>query len=319
MAQAAKKETLTVRILYAALSALFILLSLLPLRLLYVGADIMAGVLHTLVRYRRKAVKENLTSSFPEKTPREIAAVTRAYYRFLADYFVETLKLTTMSRRQMERRMRFEGIEQAEAALAAGHSVSLYLGHYCNWEWVSSIPLHIHAEGSVCAQIYHPLENPAADRLFLRLRGRWGAVSVKLHDTLRAIVRWKKEGRPSMTGYIADQVPGWNGIHCWVDFLHHDTPVYSGPEKISRMLHAECYYIDMSRPRRGYYTGRFVRMSADAAAEPEFAMTREYFRLLQESIERCPAYWLWSHRRWKRTRAKFEARFPDAADRLRHL
>lgn len=304
--------------MYYLLYAIFFCISLLPLWLLYLLSDALAWLAADVVRYRRRVVLANLRASFPDKSPREINRIMRGFYRFLTDYFFETVKLTTMSRRTMLRRMRFEGIEQAVDDMRRGHSVTLYLGHYCNWEWVSSLPLHFTGD-AIGGQIYHPLENAAADRLFLKIRGRWGAHSIKLHETLKVVTRWIRAGQVSMIGYIADQVPGWNGIHCWVDFLHHDTPVYSGPERIARMMHSRVYYLDMHRPRRGYYVGKFVKMADDAARCEKFYLTREYFRLLEESINRAPAYWLWSHRRWKRTREQFNARFPDAADRLARL
>ena len=303
---------------YILLLSIFFILSLLPLRILYIVSDILAWIVGDIAGYRRKVIHDNLSSSFPEKSTAEIRNIERQFYSFLTDYFVETVKLTTMSRRQMLRRMRFEGMEMPDKALRDKRDVVLYLGHYCNWEWVSSLPLHFPPD-ALGGQIYHPLENRAADRLFLRIRGRWGAVSIRLHDTLRVIARWRKEEVTSMVGYIADQVPGYNGMHCWVDFLNHDTPVYSGPERIARMQHAEVYYLDITRPRRGQYTGRFIRISSDASQEPQFFITREYFRLLEQSIRLHPQYWLWSHRRWKRTRAEFMARFPNAADRLQRI
>lgn len=304
--------------MYALLYTIFFCLSLLPLRLLYVFSDLLAWLAGDVIRYRRRVVEDNLRTSFPEKSPAEINRIRRGFYRFLTDYFFETVKLTTMSKSTMFKRMRFEGIEQAVKAMERGRSVTLYLGHYCNWEWVSSLPLHFHGD-AIGGQIYHPLENAASDRLFLKLRGRWGAYSIKLHETLKVVKRWIGEGRVSMIGYIADQVPGWNGIHCWVDFLNHDTPVYSGPERIARLLHSEVYYLDMHRPRRGYYVGKFIRMAEDANECEKFFLTREYFRLLETSIRRAPAYWLWSHRRWKRTHEEFNAKFPDAAERLKRL
>lgn len=312
------KKKLTDRICGAMLYVLFYGLSLLPLRCLYIISDIVAWVMHHVVRYRLGVVKTNLTASFPDKSTRETDAIAGKFYRFLTDYFVETVKLTSMGKSEMMRRMRFEGIEPVAEALKAGRSVSLYLGHYCNWEWVSSLPVYF-PESAGCGQIYHPLENPAADRLFLKIRSRFGAVSIRLHETLKVLTSWHRGGIASVTGYIADQVPGFNGIHCWVDFLNHDTPVYSGPERISRMLHAEAYYIDMFRPRRGYYVGKFVKITDDASKCEKFSITREYFRLLEESIRRAPEFWLWSHRRWKRTREQFIKEYPDAADRLTRL
>ena len=36
---------------------------------------------------------------------------------------------------------------------------------------------------------------------------------------------------------------------------------------------------------------------------PENQLTEEYTRLLEQMIRRAPAYWLWTHKRWKYTRA----------------
>lgn len=42
--------------------------------------------------------------------------------------------------------------------------------------------------------------------------------------------------------------------------------------------------------------------------------------MLEQNICEAPQYWLWSHRRWKRTRERFNALFGDkAAEQLSHL
>lgn len=286
------------------------LLSLLPLRLLYPIADIAAGMLHSVIRYRRKVVGRNLKESFPHRSDKELRSIERRFYRWLCDYGVETIKLATMSRRQMQRRMRFEGIEAVNSYLKAGRHVSLYLGHYCNWEWVSSMPLSLYPHRVKAAQIYHPLENRVSDEIFLRLRSRFKANSVAMADTLRTLARWRHDGEATVTGYIADQVPGYPSAHYWTDFLRHDTPVFSGAERLSRAMHAAVFYIDMRRDCRGRYTARFIEMSPDATREPEFLLTERYFRMLELTIERAPEFWLWSHRRWKRTREGFHREYP---------
>ncbi len=286
------------------------LFSLLPFRLVYIFSDFLAFVLHRLVRYRVGVVRANLSSSFPEKPTAELRRIERRFYSWLCDYCVETLKLASMSRSGIERRMRFEGADEVAAELSAGRSVSLFLGHYCNWEWVSSLPLHFPASAK-CAQIYHPLESGLSDAIFLRLRSRFGAVSVPMKETMRVLLTWHRDGFASVTGYIADQVPGYDGTHFWADFLNHDTPVYSGGERMARKLKTSAWYIDMSRPRRGYYVGRFVKLADNAAEEPEYVVTERYFRHLEATICREPQYWLWSHRRWKRTREEYLRLYPD--------
>ncbi|MCM1290592.1 MAG: lysophospholipid acyltransferase family protein [Prevotella sp.] len=294
--------------------------SWIPLSLLYVVSDVVAFLMHTVVRYRRGVVRRNLESSFPHKSEEEISKITRKFYRFLSDYFVETLKLASMSESEMRRRLQVEGIDSVNAAVDEGKSVSLFLGHYCNWEWVSSLPLHIDSK-AVCGQIYHPLESSVADAVFLRLRSQFGAVSVKMDDTLKTVSGWYRNGKPSVVGYISDQVPGYGSVHRWVQFLNHDTPVFTGAERISRMVHAQCYYVHLSRPRRGMYKLRFVPLAADASREEKFVVTDKFFGELERQIDAVPEYWLWSHRRWKRTRERFLEIYgeEEAAKRLSRL
>lgn len=288
--------------------ALWFIISLLPLWVFYRLSDGLYYLVYHVVRYRRRVVYANLRSSFPEKSEAEIERIAKDFYSFFCDYIVETLKLFSMGEKNIRKRMKFEGLDQVKKDFANGRSVSVYLGHYCNWEWISSLGLHLDEQ---CGQIYHPLENATLDRLFLYMRGRFKAQSIKMDDTFLTILKWKKEGRKNIVGYIADQVPGYNNIHYWADFLHHDTPVFTGAERISKIMDTAVYYIDVERPRRGYYVARFIKIADSLNEHPVFFATEQYFRLLEKNIQRAPQYWLWSHKRWKRTREEFNRLFTE--------
>jgi KDO2-lipid IV(A) lauroyltransferase len=129
--------------LYYLIFAFWYIISLLPLRLLYIFSDLLYFPLYYCIRYRRKVVRQNLISSFPEKSLNEILCIEKRFYSYFCDYLMETVKLFSMSKKQMQKRMYFEGIEQITEAFQAGRSCSVYLGHYCNWEWISSLPMHL--------------------------------------------------------------------------------------------------------------------------------------------------------------------------------
>jgi KDO2-lipid IV(A) lauroyltransferase len=316
------------KLLYYIIYPLWYLLSLLPLGVLYILSDALFHLLYHLLRYRRRIVHKNLVESFPEKSEAEIRQVERGFYHFFCDYIVESLKMMTISPEEMKRRMVFKGIEQFDEVVEAGGSCALYLGHYCNWEWVSSVPLWVTPKAK-CGQIYHPIENPEFDRLFLKQRGRMGAVSIPMNDTLREILRYRSEHQPVIIGYISDQVPHWRNIHHWCDFLHHDTPVLTGTERIVRKVNHAVFYLEMTRVRRGYYEGEIKLITREPQSLPEYEITTRYFQMLEASIRRRPEFWLWSHNRWKRGRAEFNEKFEvingkvipkgEEAERLRQL
>lgn len=287
----------------AMLSGLFRGLGALPWGVLRGVSSMISWLALNVVRYRTDVARGNISSSFPEMDAAKVDAVLREYYRFLADYFVETVKLGAMKPDEMRRRMKFENIEEVNADLREGRNVSVFLGHYCNWEWVSSMPLWLDlSRGAEPCQIYHPLSNVAADRVFGNIRRRFGATNLPMSTSAKTLMEKSARGVPTITGYIADQTPSWRAIHHWLPFLHHDTPVFTGAEKISRKIHASAYYLDMRMARRSEYVGKFVKISDDVAGEEQNAVTERYFSLLERSIRNQPAFWLWTHRRWKHKR-----------------
>lgn len=306
-------------VLYYIFYSLCFLLSLLPFWVLYLISDFFYFIVYHCVGYRKKVVRKNLTESFPEKTKEEILAIEKEYYSFFCDYVVETLKLISISKKSMLKHMRFENLDELKQDLNKGRNVAVYLGHYCNWEWGSSLPLSL-PKDIMGGQIYHKLRNEVSDRIFLKLRGRMGAESIPMKETARRLVLMRREKKPVVIGFIADQSPKWVNIHHWTDFLNHETPVFTGTERLAKQLDMSVYYVDMSRLKRGYYVGKFIKLTDDPKSFPDYEITDMYMKRLEETIRRAPQYWLWSHKRWKRTREEFDALFemtPDGRVRKR--
>lgn len=301
-------EKRSMKILYYIIYPIMYTLSLLPLSVHYFFSDLLYPLIFHLLRYRRKVVHKNLTESFPEKSRQEIREIEHRFYHFFCDYLVESIKLLTISKEEIRRRMVFKGTELLEQAIDNGQSCAVYLGHYCNWEWVTSLPLWITPKAK-CGQIYHPLENAEFDKLFLKLRQRLGAVCIPMNDTLREIIRYRNEQQPIVIGYISDQVPHWRNIHHWCDFLNHDTPVLTGTERIVRKVNHAVFYFDVRCVKRGYYEVVTKPITNEPKSFPEFEITTCYFKMLEETIRREPAFWLWSHNRWKRSREEFDEKF----------
>jgi len=63
-------------------------------------------------------------------------------------------------------------------------------------------------------------------------------------------------------------------------------------------------YLDITKVKRGHYVGRFFVITPDASLEPDFVIMERYIRKLEETVLREPAYYLWSHNRWKFKRSE---------------
>jgi KDO2-lipid IV(A) lauroyltransferase len=300
---------------YYLIYGLWWLLSLLPLRVLYILSDGLYLLVYHLLHYRIKVVRKNITDSFPEKNEEQLRQIERDFYHWFCDYLVETVKLLTISKKELKRRMVFKGTELVDEIVAGGQSCAVYLGHYCNWEWITSLPLWVTPKAQ-CGQIYHVLENSEFDRLFLNLRQRMGAVCIPMAETLRRLAEYRQKKQPVVIGYISDQVPFWNNIHHWLDFLNHDTPVLTGTERLARSAGHAVLYIDVERPRRGYYVAEFKLIEKDPKQTKDYELTDAYFRMLEASINRAPQYWLWTHNRWKRSHEEFNIRYDAETGRV---
>ncbi|MBR1388527.1 MAG: lysophospholipid acyltransferase family protein [Prevotella sp.] len=303
------------RLLYSILYGVLRLFSRLPLRVHYVLSDVIYLLIYRLVGYRRRLVRKHLADCFPEKDETERRRLEKDFYHWFCDYLVETVKLITISREELKRRMVFRGTELVDKVVADGQSCAVYLGHYCNWEWITSLPLWVSPQAQ-CGQIYHVLENAEFDRLFLLLRQRMGAVCIPMAETLRRIIQYRQQGQPVVIGYISDQVPFWNNIHHWCQFLNHDTPVLTGTERLARQTGHAVFYLDVRRLRRGYYEAEFKLITREPKKMGDYEITDIYFRQLEASIRRDPACYLWTHNRWKRTREEFNLRYDEETGRV---
>lgn len=296
---------------------IWFLMSLLPLKVLYFISDLLFYPVYYLVRYRRKVVRNNLTRSFPEKGIAEIIKIEKEFYHSLCDYFVETMKLYGMSEEEVRRRIEFTGLEKVNEYLADGRSVVVYMAHSFNWEYVTSIPLWFKHDNLVVGQIYHPLENKQFDDLFKKMRNQFGSENIAMRSTLRRIVDITKKKQQFIIGFIADQVPTWNEIHHWVDFMNQDTPVFTGTEKIARRTNSVVFYLHVRRVKRGKYNAHFEFMADNVAELPDNELTNIYYRFLEKGIKEQPSMWLWTHNRWKRTRQGWIERQEKLAERKR--
>lgn len=282
-------------------------LSLLPFRMLYMLSDAIFVLVFYLARYRRGVVMKNLKASFPEKDEQTLHQIERQFYHWFCDYIFETFKLLSISDEKLLQHIEFRGVEAMEQCFDKGQNCAAILGHYCNWEWLSAIGLAFrrHPE-AVMGLIYHPLYSEAFDQLFIDIRKAHGGRCIPKQDILRHLLTLKKENRRSLFGYISDQSPRWMNIHLWLRFLNQETPVFSGGERIMRKMNDAVFYVDMERPCRGKYICTFRLITDQPSKLPEHGVTIRFFQMLEASIRRQPAFYLWTHNRWKRTKEEFD-------------
>ncbi|MDE6555878.1 MAG: lysophospholipid acyltransferase family protein [Duncaniella sp.] len=281
---------------YALYRGLFTPLSWLPTPLLYTLSDGIRVFLEKGIGYRRKIIRENLRNSFPGITDEQIKEIEHDFYGQLADNVVETVRLLSMSDKEIDRRVTVTGGELVDKFASEGRPVVIYLGHYGNWEWVPAIVRHFSVP-EINAQVYKPMHDKAFDRFMLKIRSRFRQTSVPQKEVFRKMLGWKRDKVPFVIGFIADHRANNDASHHAMTFLNQHTTFSPGGEEIGKRVDAAYLYLDIEKPSRGHYHLTFKEIQPDEEV-PDYPYTRRYLRMLEETIRRRPGLWLWSHRRW---------------------
>lgn len=272
------------------------LISRLPWVVLYRISDFLFVVTYYLAGYRKTVVLRNLALAFPEKSASERKKIAKEFYRHLCDIIVEMIKTLTVSEEDFCKRIHVENPELLGNYLTKGQSCIVLAGHISHWEWTPHVFKLLFPQYSFCP-VYKTLSDSFSDRLVLRIRSRFGVEPVTKENTLREVLRRKKAGETFVIGLVADQSPAGHEINFKTDFFNIPTYFYTGADKLARQTGFPVIYSEVERQARGKYVLRLQSI------EPRHNRPNEiieiYARLLEASVRKQPAHWLWSHKRWK--------------------
>lgn len=270
------------------------LFSLLPLFILYGIGDFVFFILYYLVGYRKDVVMENLKNSFPEKSLNERKKIARRFYRNFIDNWVETLKLLSISKSALNKRIT-GNFDVFHELYAKNKSVQVNLGHFFNWE-IMTLHTGINQPFTFLT-VYLPQSSNIMNRLLIYMRSRWGNPQLPATDMARAILPWRKKQYLLALG--ADQSPAHADGGYWLQFMHQKTVFLKGPEKFARVQNIPVVMMTTTKPGRGRYHFEYFILAEDPKSLPEGELMRRYVKHMEENIRLQPEIYLWSHRRWK--------------------
>jgi len=227
-----------------------------------------------------------------------MARLARAFYRHFSDFLVEIVKCISISRKNLEKRMKLVNPEIFEDLASDRKSIALVTGHYNNWEMMSVLPGYMSHK---CMIIYRPLNNKLMNRISLYMRSRFGTVMVPMENVYREALKCRAENRLFSIWFLADQRPPRNSKF-WTLFLNHETAFFEGVEKISRKLDLAVVFMDIKKVRRGFYEAHLEKLFDSTAHTLENEVLLTCIRKIEEEIMLKPEFWLWSHKRFKHTR-----------------
>lgn len=284
------------RLVYLLLYPLLWLISMLPMRLLYIISDILYFLAYHVIGYRKKVVFSNLKLVFPEKSEAEIRHIAQKFYRHLCDIIFEMIKGLTISEKEAKRRFQVENLELLQELYQNKRHVLLLCGHYASWEWSGILSKLMKYKGLA---VYKKLDNKAFDKIIKQIRGHFGGEIISNKQVVPRLFRLSQGNELSLTLILADQTPKLGAFKHRDTFMNVNVPVFTGSEELAKKLDFTSLYLKVSKEKRGYYKARFVMLAEDPSKFNDFEITRRFLDEIEKQINTAPEYYLWSHKRWK--------------------
>jgi KDO2-lipid IV(A) lauroyltransferase len=266
----------------------------LPFRVLYLKASFLQFFAEKILRYRYQVIVQNLSRAFPEKNYKEIRELAHDFYRHFFEIFAEVIKSIALNDREAKARFKVLNPEIINEYHAKGINIIALTGHFNNWEWLGLMPPEF---GFSTYTLFKPMSNKVMEGVITRIRLHFGMKLLPMSQAARYVL--SKKDYPAQYIFIGDQSPSHKDSDFCVEFLNQPSLFFAGGAKLARATSSAVVYLSVSKVKRGYYSVTYHRVSQPGDGMSEREILQKFALLLEADIRSQPAFWLWSHKRWK--------------------
>ncbi len=294
-----RKFNLMQFLLYLFLYPLLWLLSILPFSVLYLFSDFVYLIIYYIIGYRKKTVRDNIALALPHLSEKERLVIEKKSYHHMCDMFLEMIKTMSISESEINKRFQFVNIEIYKELEKEGKSIALMCAHYASYEWVISINNKINFKGYA---IYKRINNKYFDKLVRDIRSKFKANLITTKETIPTIRENFKNNVLGIYGFASDQSPKISSAFHWNTFMGIEVPVHTGAEMLAKKYSMNIVFLKVEKVKRGYYKAQFETPSKNVNEVPNYQITDQFLKLVEQQIHEAPEYYLWTHKRWKHRR-----------------
>ena len=233
--------------------------------------------------------------AFPDKSEADIRKISKQIYHNLTDTFMEIIKLISMSEKTFNKRCNGD-FSMIDELIKKGKNIQIHTGHQYNWEFgslfmsktITKIPTYA---------IFMPLNSNAMERLFLKIRQKYGTIFIKATEFREKRIEIFKNR--FVFFLAADQNPGNPASAYWQNYFNKPAPFITGPETGGIKNNAAIVFVRSRIIKRGHYVLECTLCTENAATTLPGEITRAFRNFLEKISSEEPNNFLWTHRRWK--------------------
>lgn len=274
-------------------------ISILPFRLLYLFSDFVYIILYRIIGYRKKTVRANIALALPHLSNKERLIIEKKFYHHLCDMFLEMLKTMNISKEEICKRYVFKNFEVYANLEKKGKSIAIMCAHYASYEWVISMNYYTEFQSF---GIYKQIKNPYFDKLIHTIRSKFNAHLITTKETIPTIENNCQNKTLSVYGFASDQSPKESCAYHWAKFMGIEVPVHTGAEMLSKKYDMNVVFLRTKKVKRGYYEATMEVLAENTKEIPDYEITNQFLKLVEQQIYEAPEYYLWTHKRWKHKR-----------------
>lgn len=284
-------------LIYIVTYPLIWLLSVLPLRVLYILSDIIFVLLYYIIGYRKKVVKYNLKLSFPEKAPEELLKIEKETLHHFVDVFMEMIKSFSISKEEIAKRIIIENPELINKHINNNKSVIVLSSHHANWEWSPYLMDQLVDCKAYAA--YTKIGNKYFDKKIKSSRTKFGANFIPTREFIELMQKNSDSNIHAIYGFLGDQSPQLKKTFYWNDFMGIRVPIITGAEMLAKRFDYPVVYLQTDQVKRGYYRSKFIELTEYPSDFPDYQITDMFLKVLEKQIRANPQYYFWTHNRFK--------------------